>query len=100
MTVDEARAIALSFEGVYESAHNGHPDFRVPKGIFATLWPEKGRGVLRLPLELAEANENGDSLKIVSRSGGIGWLAAELPFVEQGAFTELVEIAWHTRLER
>src|SRR5688572_14292769 len=77
MTVDEARQTLLSFEHAYDSSHHGHPDFRVKKGIFATLWPEKGTSVLRLPLELAEseAERVPASYRVVSRSGGMGWLS-------------------------
>jgi hypothetical protein len=37
VTADKFRAIALSFPGALESAHMGHPDFRVNGRIFATL---------------------------------------------------------------
>jgi hypothetical protein len=46
------RNIALSLPGAVESAHMGHPDFRVGGRIFATLsGQERGRGVLKLTLE-------------------------------------------------
>jgi hypothetical protein len=50
--VDRFRAIACSLPGAEESAHMGHPDFRVGGRIFATLSGEaRGRGVLKLTLD-------------------------------------------------
>jgi hypothetical protein len=47
--VDRFRRIALSLAGAEESAHMGHPDFRVGGRIFATLSGQaRGRGVLKL----------------------------------------------------
>jgi len=46
------RTIACSLPGAVESAHMGHPDFRVHDRIFATLSGEpRGCGVLKLTLE-------------------------------------------------
>ena len=50
--VDRFRRIALSLPGAVESAHMGHPDFRVGGRIFATLSGQaRGRGVLKLTAE-------------------------------------------------
>ncbi len=50
--VDRFRTIACSLPGAVESAHMGHPDFRVGGRIFATLsGQERGRGVLKLTVE-------------------------------------------------
>jgi len=47
--VDEFRRIALSLPEASESAHMGHPDFRVHGKIFATLgYPSAERGVVKL----------------------------------------------------
>ena len=46
------RRLALQLPQAVESAHMGHPDFRLNDRIFATLsGQEKGRGVLKLTLE-------------------------------------------------
>jgi len=46
------RRLALSLPDAVESAHMGHPDFRVHGRIFATLsGQERGRGVLKLTTE-------------------------------------------------
>jgi hypothetical protein len=50
------RKLALSLEGAIESAHMGHPDFRVNNRIFATLsYQDKGFGVLKLTPEQQES---------------------------------------------
>jgi len=43
VTPDAFRRSALKLEGVVESAHNDHPDFRVNGRVFASLSPE-GQG--------------------------------------------------------
>ena len=49
MTARRFRRIALRLPGVTESAHMGHPDFRVGQRIFATLgYPDKAWGMVKL----------------------------------------------------
>ncbi len=52
MTNEQFRKIALSFPKAVESAHQGHPDFRVGGKIFATLGtPSENRGMVKLTSE-------------------------------------------------
>lgn len=49
MTPDDFRALALSLPEAIESAHMGHPDFRVRGKIFATLaYPDEGWAMVKL----------------------------------------------------
>jgi len=48
MTINEFRALALSFPETEESSHMDHPDFRVGGKIFATIAPEGVRGMAKL----------------------------------------------------
>lgn len=49
MTVEEFRDLALSLPNAIESAHMGHPDFRVRGKIFATLgYPDERWGIVKL----------------------------------------------------
>jgi hypothetical protein len=49
MNAADFRRIALSFPDTVESAHMGHPDFRVGGKIFATLGhPDKKCGMVKL----------------------------------------------------
>jgi YjbR len=99
MTVGDARGILLSFAGAEEGAHHGHPDYRVGGRIFGTLWPDKRRSVLRLSPDFAEAlsMERPTAFKVVSKTGGWGWLAVDLNFVTVEEFHPLAEIAWERR---
>jgi len=51
VTPDDFRRLALALPEAVESEHMGHPDFRVRKKIFATLWPDDGYGVVKLTPE-------------------------------------------------
>lgn len=55
MTEDDFRQLALELPGVTESAHMGHPDFRVGGKIFATLSPKPGWGMVKLTPDEQEA---------------------------------------------
>ena len=49
MTADQFRKLALSLPETSESAHMGHPDFRVGGKIFATLgYPDNDWGCFKL----------------------------------------------------
>lgn len=48
MTADDFRGLALDLEGAVESAHMGHPDFRVNGRIFATLQANMESGAVML----------------------------------------------------
>ena len=56
MTGDEFRSLALSLPQTIESAHMGHPDFRVAGKIFATL-NHAGRGSAMVKLKPAQQAE-------------------------------------------
>src|SRR5258708_21046149 len=51
MPVDDFRRLALALPEATEAAHITQSDFRVGKKIFATWWPEEGRGVVMLTPE-------------------------------------------------
>ena len=48
MTEKDFRRLALSLPEARESSHMNHPDFRVHGKIFATLWPDKDWGMVKL----------------------------------------------------
>ena len=55
MTADEFRRLALTLPEAIESAHMGHPDFRVGGRIFATLGsPDASHGMVKLSREQQE----------------------------------------------
>jgi hypothetical protein len=55
MTGEDFRKLALELPGTVESAHMGHPDFRVGGKIFATLWPKDGGAMVKLTPDEQEA---------------------------------------------
>jgi hypothetical protein len=48
MRENDFRRMALGMEGAIESAHMGHPDFRVNNRIFATLHHDREFGMVAL----------------------------------------------------
>lgn len=48
MTPDEFRRIAVSMNGSVKGARMSHPDFRANGKIFATLYPDGERGMVKL----------------------------------------------------
>lgn len=55
MNPDAFRALALLLPEALEGAHMGHPDFRVGGKIFATLWVDEDRAVVKLTPDQQEA---------------------------------------------
>jgi hypothetical protein len=51
MTAAGFRRLALGLTGVIESAHMGHPDFRMNGRIFATLKADNQHGMVALSPE-------------------------------------------------
>jgi len=75
------RKLALSLEGAIESAHMGHPDFRLNNQIFATLsGQERGCGVLKLTLE-QQAAFLADQAHIFSPVQG-GWGRMGMTYIQ------------------
>jgi hypothetical protein len=48
--LERARQLALSLPGTVELEHFGIPSFRVNKRIFATLWVNHNRMMVKLPV--------------------------------------------------
>jgi hypothetical protein len=56
MTAEHFRKLALEIPGSIESAHMGHPDFRLKEKIFATLgYPSEAFGMVKLTPEQQRA---------------------------------------------
>src|SRR5262245_54175758 len=59
LSTDHFRKLALALPGAIESAHVGHPDFRVNGRVFASLgYPDGDHGMVRIPVDLQEALVN------------------------------------------
>jgi len=94
LTSAAMRKLALALPETEEKAHHGHPDFRVRGKVFATLWPDERRAVLRLGrLEQAALVETHP--ETYSRAwGATGWTSVQLDTVAVAEFRELLADAW------
>lgn len=80
-----------------EGAHQGHPDFRVGGRIFATLWTEEERLVLRLTPEAqgaAVGAEPDACAPVPGAWGARGWTSLNLWAVEEEVLRALLLAAW------
>ena len=95
ITVATAERIFLSMPDAEKSGHMGHPDFRVNNKIFATLWPDEARAVLKL-----DRAEQGRLLKSKPAAFSTnawskhGWTNVHLKHVDAKLFQQLVEDSW------
>ena len=73
----------------------GHPDFRVNNKIFATLWPDEARAVVKIStadqLVLLKASPKMFSTNAWSKRG---WTNVHLDHIEEKTFRDLVEESW------
>lgn len=73
VTLDAFRELALALPETHESAHMGHPDFRIRGGkIFATLGPKEGWGMVILTPEQQEGFVTDAPATFVPVKGGWG----------------------------
>ena len=97
MRPEDVRALALLLPGVIEAAHRGHPDFRISGRIFATLWVEEERVVLKL--------DPADQERVVAEAldlfapmpgawGRRGWTNLDLWACEEDVLRDALLTAW------
>ena len=98
MISEDFRRLALSFPEVEESAHMGHPDFRVRGKIFATLgYPDDDWGVVKLTLQQQEMFIHAEPAVFVSVKGGWGRRGAtnvRLRPARKGSLRAALAAAW------
>ncbi|HTH54601.1 MAG TPA: MmcQ/YjbR family DNA-binding protein [Cyclobacteriaceae bacterium] len=95
--LETARNVLLSLPLVDEYDHFGKPAYRVGKKIFATLWLDNKRAVIKLskleqPLVCDEYKTMVFPVK--SNWGRLGWTNVELEKVSDAAFKKLIALAW------
>lgn len=95
ITVDEARVMALSLPGANERDHWGKPSWRVKDKIFATLWVDEQRAVLKLQ----EADKESFPRLRPTDYGWIPWgenrwMTVDLTQVEKETFRDLLVASW------
>lgn len=97
MRPEDVRALALLLPEVVEGAHNGKPDFRLGGRVFATLWVEEERLVVRLPpdRQAALVDAEPDLFEPVSGAWGRrGWTSLNLWDVQEETVGDVLLSAW------
>jgi hypothetical protein len=99
MTAEDFRRIALGMKDAVESAHMGHPDFRVKiKGkIFATLNSDRKQGMVKLTPEQQEAFLREHPAAFAPESGAWGrqgCTAVRLDMADEDTVGEAMTLAW------
>lgn len=98
MTADDFRRLALSLPDVMESAHMGHPDFRVNGRIFATLqYPDEHWGMVKLSPEEQHgfARTNPEAfIPVKGAWGRQGSTSVRLEAVGAAELEEALQSAW------
>lgn len=104
MTEKDFRRIALGMKDAIESAHMGHPDFRVNGRIFATLHHDRQWGMVKLPPEQQQTflRQHPQTFKPESGAWGRqGCTAVRLASVDEETLGEALTLAWqNTARER
>ena len=98
MTATDFRRIVLGFDGAYEHAHMGHPDFRAANGrIFATLTEDERRGMASLtPEQQAEFMARAPRMFVPAAGawGRSGSTMIVLEEADQETVGEALTLAW------
>ena len=98
MTSAGFRRIALGLEGAVESAHHGHPDFRVGGRVFATLgYPDRSHGMVVLTPQQQATRVRDHSrafLAVKGKWGEQGCTLVRLAAVDEEDLGETLTMAW------
>lgn len=89
------RKLASSLPQAEEHEHWERPSFRVRGRIFATLWPDEARGVVKVSRGEMMALAEADPAIFTARPwGASSWLSVALPKVDPDQLGELIVEAW------
>jgi len=94
---EDFRRIALGMDGAAESAHMGHPDFRVNGRIFATLHPDLKCGMVKLTPGQQQKFVLENPATFVPEKGAwgrAGCTSVRLDLVEEDTLGEAMTLAW------
>jgi hypothetical protein len=99
MLPEEVRVLALMLPDVIAGAHMGNPDFRVHGRIFATLWTEEDRVVVRFTPEIQTdmIDAEPDVFEAIPGSWGKrGWTNVDLNMADEEIVRKALLAAWST----
>jgi hypothetical protein len=91
------RRIALGMKGAVESAHMGHPDFRVNNRIFATLHHDRAFGMVAFTPDQQEQFMRAHPDAFAPESGAWGRAGStrvQLASVDEETLGEALTLAW------
>jgi len=96
------RRIALGMKGTTESAHMGHPDFRVNGRIFATLRADAAWGMVKLTPEQQQDFMARDAAFAPESGawGRQGYTAVRLDAVDEDTLGEALTLAWQNTAQK
>ena len=97
MGADDFRRIALGMEGAVESAHMGHPDFRVHGRIFATLHGDLKWGMVKLTPDQQERFVREHRATFAPENGAWGrqgCTSVRLETADEDTLGEAMTLAW------
>ena len=97
MTPARFRRIALGMPGAIEREHMEHPDFRANGRIFATLYPDGDRGMVKLTPDQQQAFVRAHPHAFEPASGAWGrqgCTTVVLARVDEETLGEAVTLAW------
>jgi hypothetical protein len=104
MTSNGFRRIALGLDGVIESAHHGHPDFRASGRIFASLgYPDRKSGMVILTPDQQRTwvRDHPDAFVAVKgKWGEQGCTTVRLDVVDEEALGEALTLAWQNTVKK
>jgi hypothetical protein len=91
------RRIALGMKDAVESAHMGHPDFRLKGKIFATLHADHKHGMVKLTPEQQETFLRDHPTAFAPENGAWGrqgCTAVRLDLADEDTVGEAMTLAW------
>lgn len=97
LSANDFRRIALGMKETVESAHMGHPDFRVNGRIFATLHADHQWGMVKLTPDQQQKFVQEAPVTFVPESGAWGrqgCTAVRLDSVDEEILGEAMTLAW------
>ncbi len=97
MSPGDFRRIALGTQDAIESAHMGHPDFRVNGRIFATLHPDHQWGMVKLTPDQQQKFVRENPETFVPENGAWGrqgCTSVRLDSIDEETLGEAMTLAW------
>ena len=97
LSAEDFRRIALGMRDAVESAHMGHPDFRIAGKIFATLHADRKHGMVKLTPEQQEMLVRDHPAAFAPENGAWGrqgCTAVRLDVADEDTVGEAMTLAW------